>query len=988
MSPVAGVLFADAPADNAAAIPEEVADLYELDEAAVAEALAAASLGRDRLAAELDERVIDQGARLLSLFADPDPASQRDYEQSRAFVALADHWWVQVNRHGAWIDYDLMNPEGEPGQALAAPQETMARDAVPAGRTHRVVLRVVAEQLKDGRLSEHVVLEHELKPSGLIGTRIALRHLPMLWPEDWVAVTPDDVQEKLFAALRTQREWMPALTVGEEALQQFSIRDTGVVNEDPQPQSNPFLALSFPAAGKVGRIVDIFDESFEEMLPEDGTPPAMSGGAPRAEGELTAEWLEYVLLVPGEEPKTVRRELFDLIGPAARQAGDFSGFRMDDDKVVARAGGQMIETEIVMMPNWPAPEFLAEMTARVALANRPVLEEFGRDPFGKSPPNSVELFSKMAAIAGPAYLYASLRSEAGLTARSVFVDRPQIVAQHGVLARVAPGELTAKVALDVVENGVGVDPFDDDAFSARMLQGIADTNAEALALPEGGKNVGEAFRHVADGDEWTVFFPEDESFVPTLGLSPDLAARLVADLRAGNVIISPSASARDVERAGWWRIDPVTGTTLGMGENGWGAVLVEYAFYLTIQVMLAEIACMAYNAAAEPRIAELTAEQGRDKVRAWARQCVSQALLQSLTGMSTAWIQSRFIHGYASNAARTPPPATSGPAPRTGTPSTGPRTAPPSGGNVQPPLRNPPPTNPGGRSADGRNTPPGDQPRPKPRDRKKSEPCRADAGFVKFAYAGAAGRSLSDAPPPFLLAAAPGCPPSPKKNDADAARKIENHTREHQEAHRKEAEAAKNYFDNPTPENRLRYEQAEQARREAGWRELEAWKGEGGGALPPGFKRDPIPSPPPGWDPPPPKGYRTGEPGPVDPFGITQAGPRPAQQAADPLGRTDPGIPPTQRAPDPLGDTQAGPPLTQRPADPFGRTAPGMPPTQRAPQAPPSGAADTQKPGPRNTIPDFGGDTLPGREAGPGVGPHGTLVMGLGALAGAVGNGP
>jgi hypothetical protein len=42
---------------------------------------------------------------------------------------------------------------------------------------------------------------------------------------------------------------------------------------------------------------------------------------------------------------------------------------------------------------------------------------------------------------------------------------------------------------------------------------------------------------------------------------------------------------------------------------------------------------------------EQKTEEGRQKIKQWARNCVSQALLESIAGLSTSWIQSRFIDG-------------------------------------------------------------------------------------------------------------------------------------------------------------------------------------------------------------------------------------------------------------------------------------------------------------------------------------------------------
>lgn len=329
---------------------------------------------------------------------------------------------------------------------------------------------------------------------------------------------------------------------------------TGALNPDPQPRSNPFLSLAFPAAGRLAVSPISSIRRRASKRPRRISKEKEVGEKARAEGELTAERLEYTIDIPGGEFKTVRREIFDTPGPrcASRATSPVSALtkRSDWRALVA----SMTESDLVILPCWPAATYLADKTAELALANKAVLKELSRDPFGKSPPNSIEMFSKMSGMAAPAYLYSALRSEVRATIGSVFIDRPQIVAQHGLLTRVGPGELTAKAALDVIENGVGADPFGDDAFKLRMLQGVADTNAEAIALSGNGENVGEAFKLAGAAGTWTIFRREDRDKLKTVGLPPDLTARLLNDLDAGHAVVAPPPNAPEKERIGWWRV--------------------------------------------------------------------------------------------------------------------------------------------------------------------------------------------------------------------------------------------------------------------------------------------------------------------------------------------------------------------------------------------------------------------------------------------------
>ncbi|MEO6014573.1 MAG: hypothetical protein ABIQ30_13435 [Devosia sp.] len=838
-----GSLFGGPPAaPEAPPTATDITSLYDLDATAASNTLDTAVDLHQSLNQELQDRLSGQGPRLLALFR-PLGDEQLAYESALARGALADHWWVQVQVDGKWVDYDLLSLDGVSGSAVAAPSETLDGD-VPVDAKQRVQLKVISEQLIGGQLREATVFEHEFDPSAVIGQRIALRSVPLLWPAEWDAITPDDVQEKLFAALYTQTEWMPTLTVGKENFQQSSIIDTGVVNPDPNPQSNPFFGMTFSAAGKVGRITDLFGQLLDESDGLGGDEPAapVPENAPRAQGELTAEWLEYTIIVPGQAPITTRRELFDILGPSLRRGGDFSTFEVDEAKRLERAAGEMTDTDIVILPCWPAPEYLADLTAGLVLANKPVLDEFSRDPFGKSPPNSMELFSKMDGMPGPAYFYSMLRSEAEWTNQSVFIDRPQVVTQHGVLSRVGPGEMSAAVALDVVENGVGADPFSGrDPFLLRLLQGVADTNAEALAMPGSGDNTSTIFEQDANAPEWTVFFPADKDKLATLGLPPDLSARLLADLENGNAIVSRHGSAEDFRAGGWWRINPLTGTTLGMGSRGWGQDLVEYAFQLMIQVMMAQIACMATTAVEEGHLKSLNAEQGREKVKTWARNCVSQALLQTVAGLSMSWIQSRFIDGAKvptwnerAAANNTPHGRLNSSAPHIE--GDGARPKPP-GPHTDPDTPSPSKTPP---DVEGR----------------RSEPsCVAQAYEVLVA-------SLSEDPSLFRNDAAPlpryasaaGCSPrlpgAPQPDhQPEVVSKVKAATDEALATRKAEVDAAKRYFEDPTPANRAAYAEAERVARRASDVEQEQWWANNGRGVPPGTHgREPIPPPPPGWN--------------------------------------------------------------------------------------------------------------------------------------------
>ena len=63
-------------------------------------------------------------------------------------------------------------------------------------------------------------------------------------------------------------------------------------------------------------------------------------------------------------------------------------------------------------------------------------------------------------------------------------------------------------------------------------------------------------------------------------LPADAQARMKQDLAAGYVVVAPATLPAD-RAACWWRIDPKTGQTLGIGAMGWGQSSTETTLHYT-----------------------------------------------------------------------------------------------------------------------------------------------------------------------------------------------------------------------------------------------------------------------------------------------------------------------------------------------------------------------------------------------------------------------
>ncbi|MEO6301124.1 MAG: hypothetical protein ABIO62_15980, partial [Paracoccaceae bacterium] len=217
---------ADAPsaAENASVV--ESAQQYGIDPMSAGGVIDASNDQAVQLLTDLGPKVADQTKRLLEIIGPMESPALVAQTIAAARLAIADHWWVEYHDNGTWTDLDLMAADEASG-ALVTPAETFDPAAIPAGQEHIVTVRVVTEQLKDGVLTDRVVLEQAITPRQLLGTTLGFRHFPMAWPEDWPQMTPDDVQIKLRSALYAQSEWLPVLVLGDAVFGTQGVLDTG-----------------------------------------------------------------------------------------------------------------------------------------------------------------------------------------------------------------------------------------------------------------------------------------------------------------------------------------------------------------------------------------------------------------------------------------------------------------------------------------------------------------------------------------------------------------------------------------------------------------------------------------------------------------------------------------------------------------------------------------------------------------------------------------
>lgn len=574
----AGLATAAAALRRAPKLEEAAADFGQLSERASAE------IGLDRAALQEQLEATHLRSQGFALTIESRTAAQSDALMSAASAyaggvgaaadrsaLLSDHWWVQVESNGEWVDLDPTLPDAQVGSTITAAEarfdlpevrflaavEGSCRDLACGDRLHRVKLAVVAESWDGEQLSEQELMSTELLAVDGVTNDVAFAGLPEGWPEidPFGATQPlDELRAELLATTR----WQPALFVGGVSVGSATIGADGKVGSSGGGGN----------AGAVGGLGGGLGGMFG------GSSSSAVGSSGETDAAFTALWLEYTIHTPGEGSVTERRQVFDLVGPAARAAG-ITELALTEEQRLERAlalGGQ---TDIVVSGAGLTHAALSWAAANRILENRQAWGELYHQ--GRELDISVvnERLADTAALYGPLELLQVLRQER----LEGYGSGTFVAAFH----RRFETDLSVQGSFDLVSGAVSSLPGTDLWFT-RVTQGVLDTVLEtelgaALATRSGTTtrraNVADAFAaDLAAGTPWRVVSNEAELAEAAPDLPADLAARVRADMELGRLaVVAPGGG----DAAGWYSLNPRTGALLGRGDRGWGQAATEYA---------------------------------------------------------------------------------------------------------------------------------------------------------------------------------------------------------------------------------------------------------------------------------------------------------------------------------------------------------------------------------------------------------------------------
>lgn len=508
---------------------------------------------------DLSRRIMEQTENIFNAVKNH-KADGENLIRSASIEALKEHWWVQWQKDGEWIDLDPTFPNALPGRA--AGKFVKSFNSPGSRQKHTLILRVLAEKWEKGQLSEEKILEHKLRPADNMNKRIFLTHEVLNMPLLSEMAGSKNPVEHLRKSVADQTEWIPVLKIGSRKIKRAGILENG--RRDPTPGKKKKKASGNPP----GQMLSAFggNKTVEET-----------------EGVLSAVWVEYEIQSPGRPSRIIRRAIFDLIGPASRGFGQINKPDLTGTASLKRSLLMMSKIEILPVVCRPSAEFLQVLSLEQLLKRKNLLLKLAEK--GEKTPTDVVLEALEALSTQAAPLQNMLLSRLRLDPyiRETFLDTINLYTVQTFLSAKDNGELFESQLVDIIFNEMGVFPIPGlDAFRVRIGQGVLDTNVETEALPAEGTPANTAILYDESKSrnlDWVLIKSETDPVWDAVRISADLRARIEKDLSQGFLALVPKESLQinGEFQTGWWRIHPQTGSTLGMGENGKGQATTSYA---------------------------------------------------------------------------------------------------------------------------------------------------------------------------------------------------------------------------------------------------------------------------------------------------------------------------------------------------------------------------------------------------------------------------
>ncbi len=474
------------------------------------------------------------------------------FDASPIVAAARRHCWVQVEREGKWVDLDPSFRNAKPGQHFTDAKSTA--DALPASLAYRLTFTLRIEQRTGKKVKTHVVLRRTALLRGGI-TSISLRFVP----EKAKRGGPLD-RTKIGGLLKFKVAW-PVLVV------------------DGKPQAGAPFDLK---GNKLSR--DIRKRTMGGIAKALGS---IGFGKKPAKSALGRVVLEMRLAGPGGERWRVERVIAARRGAKTKRAALNLRLQLLGGYHVMATGSRVRSALVrrAMLARAVARRKVYETALDLAYGRIKVTDVLGRAK-AKPERRSVMLLRYFATRS--ALMDAALKF--GFPNLVAYPAEPQVAAIRSGIRMAVSRNKTSTVqvhGVDVIANRIRIlarpGATANDAWRAATFaieQGVLDTLTEYVLLADPNAiNAVPVLKAATDKKIGLAVLKPSASARQLDPFPATVRPYLRRELKGGYWVIAPKGAVPLGRRKvfAWWRIDPKTGETLGIGPTGEGQGYSERA---------------------------------------------------------------------------------------------------------------------------------------------------------------------------------------------------------------------------------------------------------------------------------------------------------------------------------------------------------------------------------------------------------------------------
>lgn len=468
-------------------------------------------------------------------------------------TSVRDLWWVQLESDEGWLDLDPSHPNHQIGDTLVRSEQSIVvdREELQNDQFHRLEVEIVVEQQTSSGLKEHVALKHTINTAERIGTGLHINFQSTGWSE-MATMTDDDgaiSQESTRKNLLLHKEWIPVIRFGGNTFTDYTILENGSIENK---------AGKTEVAGAFKSAIGILSSSKNKPDPN---------------SFLAAVRVRSTVTGPGLRPRTHIRTVMDITDKKKQDAA-VDGTVVDVVRL-ERAYEMMGTMKVFPQVCWVPQTFnLSQSMSGMLQNHKPIM--YGFKAAGANDLKAMEKVLKHVKPQSTHLLTLAHTREVMSPLRGDIAIRELNILSSFITPILKDGALGIQRGFDIIENKVY--PLSGSRYTprdARLLQGVVDTIAEEVVYGKKGKTLNTATSYGVDlqeGKSWSLVKNESDLVNLPTDIDPVSKSHLKGALKRGNWIVMSPSSER---RTSWWRIDPETGSALGMGPEGRGSVMTE-----------------------------------------------------------------------------------------------------------------------------------------------------------------------------------------------------------------------------------------------------------------------------------------------------------------------------------------------------------------------------------------------------------------------------